>query len=315
MNSKPEAALRPRRLLVGSLAGLALLFGATGFARAQASEATIYTFKGGTDGAWPFGALVADVKGALYGTTMSGGSFNNYGTVFKLTPPASSGGHWTESVLYAFYGGPDGASPQSNLIFDKQGALYGVTSSGGNANDGTVFKLTPPASSGGQWTETVLYWFSGRADGARPFSGLVFDQEGALYGATLSGGTQGQGVVFKLTPPASGKGPWTETVLTDFAGTSISMPVYTLLFDAKGDLYGTTMKDGSDVGGSVFKLTPPPTSGNGKWTLTVLHRFSYSGAWEPAGGLIFGHDGAFYGTLAVGGSTANAGGVYRLQLP
>jgi len=440
MNSKPEAAPKPRRLLIGSLAGLALLFGATGFAPAQASEELIYTFKGGSDGANPGGALVADAKGALYGTTLNGGSFPNYGTVFKLTPPASSGGQWTENVLYRFKGGVDGWQPNGSLIFDKQGALYGATGNGGGkANAGTVFKLTPPATSGGQWTETVLYRFSGGADGDGPFGGLVFDQEGALYGATGFGGPQGGfvfkltppksgqgpwtktllanlgqaggqpsvglifdnqgalygvgsgdilqsgavfkltpptsgegpwtktvlyqfdggpgghapsgglvfdkrgalygaatsiadasgfiglGIVFKLTPPSSGKGLWTLTVLTDFAGTYIREPLCTLLFDAKGDLYGTNMmertKFGSMAGGgSVFKLTPPPTSGDGKWTLTVLHGFSATGKGgrNPQGGLILGHDGTFYGTLIEGGSTASASGqgaVYRLQLP
>ncbi len=313
------AALRPRRLLIGSLAGLALLFGATGFAPAQATEATIYTFKGATsDGAWPVGALVADAKGALYGTTSSGGTFSNYGTVFKLTPPPTSGGQWTETVLYQFSGGPDGATPRGSLIFDKQGALYGTTSSGGAPSKaGTVFKLTPPSSGKGSWTQSVLYRFSGAADGAVP-KDLIFDSQGALYGATLSGGTSKAGTIFKLTPPSSGKGPWTETVLHNFSnnGTDAAFPIGGLIFDKQGALYGATSGGGTSYAGSVFKLTPP-SSGKGPWTETVLHNFSFiSGAngYAPSGGLIFDTQGALYGATQFGESSL-AGTVFKLTPP
>jgi len=156
------------------------------------SERVLYSFRGGSDGSSPQGALVADKAGNLYGTTAEGGSSNcvsGCGIVFQLSPPATSGGSWTETVLYRFLGGTDGAAPGSDLIFDAAGNLYGTTMGGGDASsDGTVFQLTPPAQ-GGPWTETVLYRFAGGADGKAPLSGLVFDKVGNLYGTTLFGGT------------------------------------------------------------------------------------------------------------------------------
>jgi len=216
------------------------------------------------------------------------------------------------------------------LIFDKQGALYGTTQSGGLTNNlnwwpGTVFKLTPPTSSGGQWKETVLYRF-GPIDGAAPSAGLIFDSQGALYGTTSAGGDVGhrgarpQGTVFKLTPPSSAHGKWTETVLTKFIGTSIYSPTCTLLFDSKGALYGTTQgvypSASGYFQGSVFQLTPPaPVAGN--WQLNVLYEFStpHGSGGTPKAGLITGADGAFYGTLSEAGVSGSGGGVFRLQLP
>ncbi len=125
------------------------------------AEAVLHTFNGGSDGSYPNAGLIADGKGNLYGTTATGGTSycggGGCGTVFKLTPPASAGGTWTETVLYAFTGGSDGANPQAGLILDASGALYGTTTEGGAScppsystrGCGTVFKLTPPASAGG----------------------------------------------------------------------------------------------------------------------------------------------------------------------
>ena len=246
MDFDPELAAR--RMLISSFAGLALLVSSTGFAPAQASEETIYHFKGAPDGAYPEAELVAGADGALYGTTWGGGLGN--GTVFKLTPPASSGGQWTETVLYRFKGGSaDGLYPAGSLIFDSQGALYGTTQAGGsrigsgtNPFKGTVFKLTPPMASNGQWTESVLYSFgAGPSDGTLAAGRLVFDGRGALYGVTAAGGTFGNGTVFKLTPPLFGRGPWTETVLYSFSGAADGRaPNSGLIFDSRGALYGVT---------------------------------------------------------------------------
>jgi uncharacterized repeat protein (TIGR03803 family) len=150
----------------------------------------LYAFQGGSDGAVPVAGLIEDRNGALYGTTEYGGVEND-GTVFKLTPTGSGG--YTESTLYAFAGGNDGALPVAGLIAER-GALYGTTSSGGNANQGTIFKLTPAASG---YTETVSYAFQGGVDGGEPFAGLV-SGKGGIYGTTMIGGASGLGTVFAL---------------------------------------------------------------------------------------------------------------------
>ncbi len=155
------------------------------------TQSVLYAFQGGSDGFWPVAGLIADGSGALYGTTQYGGSAN-LGTVFKLTPSTSG---YTESNLYAF-DGIDGALPVAGLISDKSGALYGTTSAGGAANQGTIFKLTP---SGSGYTETVLHAFRGAPnDGSEPVAGLVSGKSG-IYGTTLTGGASGVGTVFALT--------------------------------------------------------------------------------------------------------------------
>jgi uncharacterized repeat protein (TIGR03803 family) len=151
------AKARPASL---ALLASAAFVAAAGFEPARASETVLYNFKGQSDGANPQGGLIADTEGALYGTTVKGGS-HNQGTVFKLTPPAAGQTQWTETVLYSFTGAADGGTPVAALIFDTHGALYGTTQSGGSSNNaGTVFKLTPPAAGKTQWTETVLHTFA-----------------------------------------------------------------------------------------------------------------------------------------------------------
>jgi uncharacterized repeat protein (TIGR03803 family) len=133
--------------------------------------------------------VILDSKGNLYGTTADGGS-SNAGIVFKLSPSG------TETVLYTFAGGPDGANPTVSLVRDKAGNLFGTTYNGGNGNgsgDGTVFEISPSG------THTVLYTFTGGADGAVPDAGLILDKQGNLYGTTIGGGI-GFGVVYELTP-------------------------------------------------------------------------------------------------------------------
>jgi hypothetical protein len=141
------------------------------------TEKVLYSFTGSDgDGANPYGGLVFDSKGNLYGTTAF-----IYGTVFELTPGTND--TWTEKVLYRFSGGPDGGLPVSGLILDEAGNLYGTTEFGG-AGFGTVFELVK--GSGGTWTEKVLHAFTGGNDGSNPYSPLIFDDTGNLYGTTLS---------------------------------------------------------------------------------------------------------------------------------
>jgi uncharacterized repeat protein (TIGR03803 family) len=220
--------------------------------------------------------------------------------------------HAADTVLHSFQGGIDGANPVASLIADSQGALYGTTFRGGAANAGTVFKLQPPAPGQTQWTNTVLYSFSGGADGRFPAAGLVFDAQGALYGTTRDGGAANDGTVFKLAPPAFGQVmPWTETVLYSFTNVPSGdrHPVGGLIFDSHGALYGTA----SYGAGTVFKLTPP-VAGQTRWTETVLHHFQGAGdGYEPVAGLIFDGQGALYGTTFNGG--AYNGTVFKLAPP
>jgi uncharacterized repeat protein (TIGR03803 family) len=188
----------------GNLFGVAELGGAHGAgtafklsptSRGKWKMSTLDGFKGMPHAGFPYGGLISDTAGSLYGTTYYGGA-NGLGSVFKLN---NSNGKFKESVLYSFKTGTDGNSPTSTLAFDAHGNLYGTTSAGGDTNqDGTVFKLTP--TSGGKWKESVVHRFKNAPDGANPYYGLALDKAGNLYGTTASGGAQSQGVIFKLTP-------------------------------------------------------------------------------------------------------------------
>jgi uncharacterized repeat protein (TIGR03803 family) len=210
------------------------------------------------DGQEPTAGLVFDAAGNLYGTTASGGG----GIVFKLAP--NPDGTWTENVLHSFTrNSADGDIPRAGLIFDSSGNLYGTTASGGGSSAcivgggaegcGVVFKLAPNPD--GTWTESILYSFTGGADGAGPQAGLIFDAAGNLYGTTYSGGstacTGGCGVVFKLTPTGSS---WSERVLHSFGGHG-EFPNGPVIFDPAGNLFGTTSAGSSNFG-LVFEITP-----------------------------------------------------------
>jgi uncharacterized repeat protein (TIGR03803 family) len=205
----------------------------------------LHHFKGVTDGLDPVGALIIDSKGALYGTTYGG-------TVFKEVPPAKGHTAWTLQVLHNFN---SVLGLSGGLLAGKNGVLYGATALGGSTNEGTVFKLTPPATHGGAWTATALYEFTGGSDGEYPQNALVADKAGDLYGATESGGTSGLGTVFKLTPTQHGA--WTKTALHNFTGgRDGSGPGAGLIFARQGALYGTTVAGGSSGNGTVFEVAP-----------------------------------------------------------
>ena len=158
----------------------------------------LYTFTGGPDGAQPNTSLTFDTAGNLYGPGWKGGSSND-GVVFKLTP--GSGGTWTESVLYSFtQGSGQAGSAPSALTFDGAGNLYGTIAIGGLYNYGAVFELTP---SGGNWTESTLYSFTGGDDGSLPYGGAIFDSAGNLYTSASFDGSLDGGTILKLTPPAT----------------------------------------------------------------------------------------------------------------
>jgi uncharacterized repeat protein (TIGR03803 family) len=257
------------------------------------------------DGNYPLGGLIFDASGNLYGTTSGGGAYLS-GTVFELSP--GSNGQWTETILYSFCpvaGCPDGANPASSLVFDQSGNLYGTTTGGGTQQSGAVFELTP---SSGQWTESTLYSFqNNNLDGVNPYAGLIFDTSGNLYGTTYWGGTYNVGTVFELSP--NGQGGWTEAVLYSFnsTGADAQDPYAGLLFDASGNLYGTTQYGGSGTGcsggcGAIFELSPNA----GQWTESVLYSFNDNGVdgYNPAGGLVFDSAGNLYTTTVAGGTDA-----------
>jgi len=278
---------------------------------AGASEGVLYSFQGGSDGAFPRGPLVSDPQGNLYGVTDTGGSTNcteGCGTVFELSPPSHAGGPWTETVLYRFLGGTDGAAPQAGLIRYSAGNLYGTTQGGGNeGNDGIVFELSPPSQPGGSWTETVIYHFQGGTDGEYPLARLTFDRAGNLYGTTVFGGFNNAGIVFQLSPPALPGTEWTETVLHRFGHSNDGLdPESPVVLDANGAVYSTTRS------GVVFQLQPP-VHGHTQWTERVLQVFGGGGDSpnQPCGIILRGTN-VIFGTSALGGSSANSGTVFQL---
>jgi uncharacterized repeat protein (TIGR03803 family) len=214
---------------------------------------------GGSDGQYPFGVLIADSGGNLYGTTFYGGGSDcdgyGCGTVFTIT--ANLDGTYNESVIYSFTGGRDGAAPAAGLLADTAGNFYGTTSAGGDDHAcltgcGTVFKLT--ANADGTYSEAVIHRFTGGSDGQTPYAGLIADAVGNLYGTTYAGGVivpgcGSCGTVFTLTPTG------TLAVLHSFIFADGANPVAELMADATGNLYGTTSGGGSDNWGTVFKLT------------------------------------------------------------
>jgi uncharacterized repeat protein (TIGR03803 family) len=297
------------------------------------AETPIYTFTGGRDGAEPFGKLVADAAGNLYGTTEGGGD-HNLGVVFKLTPGGmetvlysfageSDGARpgaglamdaagnlygttsfgdlhnagiifkiapdGTETVLHAFTDRRDGSGPQSDLIMGRRGALYGTAFLGGASNSGTVFKIPPDGKF------SVLYSFTGLADGGRPAGGVIMDRHGALYGTTTSGGggpCNTCGVVFKLAPDG------TETVLHNFAGApDAASPSSSLVLDRHGNLFGVTYLGGRSNRGAVFQISPDGTE-------TVLHSFSRPPDGERPSGSLLLYMNKLFGTTAAGGAGA-----------
>jgi uncharacterized repeat protein (TIGR03803 family) len=333
----------------------------------------LYNFKGGNDSAFPGARVVFGPDGALYGTTAGGTgnscSNNGCGTVFRLRPPATFCGSvscpWTETVLYRFAGQPDGAIPGGgDLVFDPAGNIYGTTVGGGTTNNyGTAYKLS---HSGGGWTESILYNFTGQQEGGNPIGGLTFDTAGNLYGTTSIGGLvsppdiPGAGVIFKLTPSGGG---WTESTVYMFQGGSeadlpaasltlgsdgflygtslagaagfcqlgyhlgcgvvfsvpystifgffpnpannppLSGPMAALALDSGRNIYGTTTGDEVFSAGNVFKLSYP------NYSYTSLYDFTGGrDGGHPVSNVVFDTSGNLYGTASGGGGSSNCQG-------
>jgi uncharacterized repeat protein (TIGR03803 family) len=295
----------------------ATLIAGSAFA-AGPKERLLYSFQGGADGSYPDAAMIADKAGNLYGTTNTGGSgtcsqngITGCGTIFELSPPSQKGSDWTETVLYSFQGGADGAFPNARMIEDKDGNLFGVTSQGGNGDCsnigptgcGVAFELSP--SGGGQWTETRLYSFKGNPKGegdgdfADP-SGVAFGRSGNLYGIARDGGwcftnetgTFCDGGAFELK--RSHNGAWSEKILYRFEGRAQSNRPAGALLDGRGNLYGTTLGGGAFGYGGVLVFASPP-SGKGAWTESSVYDFlgGADGAF-PLPGLVFDGTGNLY---------------------
>ena len=274
------------------------------------TERVLYGFTGGSDGGNPACTLVFDSRGAAYGTTSVGGDFG-FGTVFQLTRDQQ--GNWNERVLYSFQAGPDGKNPFGGVTMTRNGDLYGTTVAGGNGDGctgdgcGTIFKLT---RSGDNWTESVVYRFTGGNDGFGPGSALAVDANGILYGMTPDGGEFSAGTVFELVPSATGH----YVLLTihpftggDDGGTGSLGP---LLVDVAGNLYGVTETGGANAVGTVFKMS---RAQNGQWNFTTLYAFQgQPDAAFPYGGVILDSAGNLYGTTYFGGVNG-LGSVFRLH--
>jgi uncharacterized repeat protein (TIGR03803 family) len=260
----------------------------------------LHNFTGGLGGGQPYAGVIRDSAGNLYGTTSSGGTANA-GVVYKL----DTAGH--EMVLYNFTGGTDGSEPLAGVIRDSAGNLYGTTAYGGTPcpppvqgdppGCGVVYRLDTAGR------ETVLYSFTGGADGSVPYAGVIRDSAGSLYGTTYAGGTANDGVVYRVDTPGQ------ETVLCSFNGYDGASPFAGVIRDSAGNLYGTTAGGGGPFGngqGVVYKLEP---AGN----ITVLYSFpGGADGGEIFAGVIRDSAGNLYGTTFFGG-IADAGVVYKLD--
>jgi len=245
--------------------------------------------------------LLAGPANSLFGTTGSGNAY-------QLMPPAGGSGKWTRTNLWRHTGG-DANLVAFNAGFsaDANGNLYGVTVNA-SRNDGAVVRLAPPASGEGRWQEATLWEFNG-FDGSAPSAQVLPASDGSVYGTTDFGGATGNGVVFRLVPPASGAGAWQFSILHVFSGGADgAIPISTVIMDSAGALYGVTTSAGPKGGGTVFRLAPP--AGGGAWTLSTEWAFSDAHSDERSGyspryGLVADAEGTLYGVAGSGGALSS----------
>lgn len=246
--------------------------------------APLYNFSG-SDGQPGWGLTLAGRT--IYANATYVGVFGGpCGSAMRIK---QANGAWQGSLMWTYTKDVDGC-PTGNLVADRAGNVYGVTQNGGANGWGAVVELSP---SGSSWTETILYAFKGGSDGGAPYSGLVFDKAGNLYGAATRAGSSGCGgygcgTVFELSPSKSG---WTYTVLYTFqGGNDGGSPVAGLVFDGAGNLYGATESYGANGGGTVFEMSPD----NGAWSFNVLA--GMTGGAGPVAALTLAPSGAIFGT-------------------
>jgi uncharacterized repeat protein (TIGR03803 family) len=314
-----------------SIRSLALLVSALlficGMASSQGTETVLYSFgASATDGLYPYGSLLFDAAGNIYGVTSIGGTYcldlGGCGTIYKLSP--SKSGQWTERVLYNFCSTgnsstcPDGSNPSAGLIMDANGNLYGTTGGGGTEGAGVVFRLTPPSVLGEVWTQTVLWTFSSSPqNGFHPGTGtLAMDGAGNIYGTTVDGGADGIGVVYELRPQIDGT--YSFSLLHSFSGSDGALPGYGVTLDGAGNLYGATGNGGRGKSicnhgcGLVYKLG----QSGGSWEETVLFEFDGIVGANPETPISIDKFGNLYGSFTTGGGgncfSVGCGGIFKL---
>lgn len=265
----------------------------------------LYSFTGGADGGQPYKGVTLDAEGNLYGTGVTGGSGScegGCGVTYKLT---KSGETWTFSVIHAFTGGADGSGPGARVAVDGRGNVYGMTPTGGANGLGVIYGLHPNGNGG--WRLRVLHTFTGGADGSSGSAGKMLLRDGHIYGAATTGGANGSGTIFRLTPTRTGE--WDFKTLYSFKGAPDGVfPYGALIFDAADNLYGTTYYGGTNGLGTVYQLAPRAT---GEWRERVLYSFKP----EPDGNssisnLVFDDAGNLYGTTSEGG--LGTGTIFKL---
>lgn len=255
----------------------------------------------------PEAPLIADQHGNLYGTLQNGGIA--WGGVFEMTPSSVPGGEWSLNVIYNFEDKDDGAYPDTRLLVDGTGNLYGTSSFGGiNQDTGTVYELRPTESG---WVEQTLHEFTRGEDGANPSGPLTADAQGILYGVTEIAGSGACGTVYRLS---HAEGAWRESTLYSFdCGVDGGHPYGELTFDQAGNLYGTT-KDGGQYGyGTIFRLSP---NRDGTWSESIVYSFmdSTDGA-NPQWGVVRDNADRMYGVTTYGGVPCGCGTMFELLPP
>ena len=255
------------------------------------SFSVLHHFTGGADGANPLNGLLFGAGGVMYGTTSAGGAYNN-GTVYRIGPTG------VFTTLYAFQGGADGSSPQSALIQDATGLLYGTTAGGGAYGGGTVFRIAST-------TKTTLHSFGSGSDGSVPLGGLAFDSAGNLYGTTSAGGAHGNGTVFTLTRHGL---LYSASVLYSFGtGADGAAPYAGVTLDSAGNVLGTTSAGGTAGYGTVFELNKANS-----WAESIVYNFqNQNDGAVPYAGLIADGHGNFYGAATEGG-VQGGGSIFEL---
>lgn len=292
----------------GSAGGFGTVFELKRVSASKYQETVLYSFSGGFDGKNPYGGVVFDAAGNLYGVTVAGGvggfcAGDGCGVVFQLT---NNGGSWSETVLYNFTGGDDGFGPGGGVVFDAAGNLYGTTPDGGKFSQGVVYELSPQ---GGTWTQTVIHAFSGGNDGAVGSLGsLLLAPDGNFYGVSELGGAHGAGTAFRLSPAAGGK--WKFTSLYSFGGQpDAGFPYGGLITDGKNNFYGTTYFGGANGVGAVYRLDLT------KKKESVIYDFQEGndGGYSTST-LVFDAVGNMYGTTSMGGFPAcDCGTLFELS--
>jgi uncharacterized repeat protein (TIGR03803 family) len=278
-------------------------------AAAGAQTYSVLTSFDGTDGVGLHTTPLIDSLGNVFGTTVGGGSAD-CGVVFELVN--NGGGSYTNTTIYDFTCGDDGARPEGGLVMDSAGNLYGIAAIFGAHGAGVAYELVNQG--GGTYTFEVIHAFTGGKDGGDPTGDLVMFK-GSLYGVTYDGGVNcgngiGCGTVYRLTKSG---GKWVETVLHGFNNHGDGYHPYAgVAIDSDGNLYGTTF-GGLFANGTVFKLSP---QGSGRYKETILHTFDHkdrkADGCDIMSGVVLDSAGDLYGTATECGKDGD-GTVYQLK--